>query len=75
MISADGAPPPPRTEGERWTAKLRAAGVPWRYIDTLKGLSITPVNMHTIDDEVSKRTWLLDEGGARVLRDSGWLLP
>ena len=41
----------------------------------LKGLSITPVNMHTIDDEVSKRTWLLDDGGSRVLRDSGWLLP
>lgn len=37
----------------------------------LKGLSITPVPMHTIDDHVSKRKWI---DGERVLRDTGWQL-
>ena len=37
----------------------------------LKGLSITPVPMHTIDDNVSKRKWI---DGERVLRDTGWQL-
>ena len=37
----------------------------------LKGLSVTPVPMHTIEDDVSRRTWI---DGERVLRDSGWLL-
>lgn len=38
----------------------------------LKGLSITPVPMHTIDDAVAARKWI---EGERVLRDSGWTLP
>lgn len=37
----------------------------------LKGMSVTPVPMHTIDDAVARRTWLADE---KVLRDSGWEL-
>ena len=37
----------------------------------LKGMSVTPVPMHTIDDAVARRTWLPDE---KVLRDSGWEL-
>ncbi|KAJ1487058.1 hypothetical protein T484DRAFT_1787832 [Baffinella frigidus] len=40
------------------------------YCD-VKGLSITPVPMHTIEDDVSRREWI---EGERVLRDSGWLL-
>lgn len=39
----------------------------------LKGLSISPVPMHTIDDAVAERTWLTED--AKVMRDSGWLLP
>ena len=38
----------------------------------LDGVSITPVPMASADDAVSRREWLDD---ARVLRDSGWLLP
>ncbi|KAL1508448.1 hypothetical protein AB1Y20_004551 [Prymnesium parvum] len=38
---------------------------------SLEGLSIVPVVMSTIDDAVSKRSWISSDG---VLRDSGWLL-
>ena len=36
------------------------------------GVTISPVPMAAADDAVSRRAWLDD---ARVLRDSGWLLP
>ena len=39
---------------------------------SLEGLSITPVAMSTIDDEVNRRTWI--EDGGKTMCDSGWLL-